>query len=142
MSRDSLDRYKRLVSVDPSYIDRSGLFEIIESIYFQLSISNPYFNAYVEYGYYNVIKTHILRFFKQINLEKIETISELNIYYSRNLELISILELNLSKDDDKVEKEEYMYKLNSSSFDKLKDFIESWFNKIIINVINKDKNHE
>lgn len=137
MSKDSLRNYRDLVSIDPdNYTDRSGLFEIIESIYLQLCISDPYFNAYTEYSYYNAIKTHKIRFFKQIDILEIETISELHIYCYQNSGLVEIAELDEYKGMKKMEVIN-TFKFDSSTFSRLNDYIKSWFDEILISVKNK-----
>lgn len=137
MSKDSLRNYRDLVSIDPQhYTDRSGLFEIIESIYLQLCLDDPYFNAYTEYSYYNSIKTHRIRFFKQTSELESETVSELHIYCYQNSGLVEIAELDEYKGMKKMEVIN-TFKFDSSTFGRLNDYIKSWFDEILISVKNK-----
>lgn len=139
MSKDSLESYKLSVELNYAYADRSGLFEILESAYIQLCLSDPYFNAYTRYGYFNVTRTHFIQFFKQIDADNSETLSQVMfIPYSAegNLKIVRIDEDQISS-KPVIEDDEQNYKLDSSTFMVIKDYLKNWFDEILISVKNK-----
>lgn len=141
MSKDSLEFYKRSIGLDYAYADRSGLFEILESAYIQLCLSYSYFNAYTRYRYFNVIRTHFIQFFKQIDADNSETLSQVMFYsVEGNLKIVRIDEDQiLSK--PVIKDDEQNYKLDSSTFMVIKDYLKNWFDEILISV-KKSENYD
>lgn len=137
MSKESLETYKILSSVDVKYVDNSGLFEILESIYLQLCSNNPYFNAYTEYNYFNVIKDHTITFFKQKTLYEKEYISRL--FISSNSGIIFIRQCNYNDSYKSAIEGLQTFSLDSNTFLTIKKIIEDWFDEILINVKKENK---
>ena len=143
MSKDSLESYKRSIELNYAYADISGLFEILESVYIQLCLSDPYFNAYTRYKYFNVTRTHFIQFFKQIDADNSETLSQVMfIPYSAegNLKIVRIDEDQISS-KPVIEDDEQNYKLDSSTFMVIKDYLKKWFDEILISV-KKSENYD
>lgn len=137
MSKESLDSYRQFVSLDPSYADKSGLFEIIESIYIQLCLDNIYFNAYTRYEYCNVTYTHCIQIFKQIDVNISKIFSQVMIYSCDIGSSFIIIKYNCNDDYDDITKQ--TCKFDSSTFMIIKDYLKNWFSEILINV---KKNNE
>ena len=155
MSKDSLESYKRSVELNYAYADISGLFEILESVYIQLCLSDPYFNAYTRYVYFNVTRTHSIQFFKQIDTENSEVFSQLLFYCYRVRGIFEIVRFDESyieelDNDGKITTEpkilkatdkQQFYKLDSSTFMVIKDYLKNWFDEILISV-KKSENYD
>lgn len=142
---DSLQRYRNLVEVNPEkYLDNSGLFEIIESAYIQLCESNPWFNVYTEYSYYNVVKDH------QIEISKILDLDGSNKIFTRVLihkysgsKHFQIYRVDY-KDCGRCYEESVEYDFGAETFKIIYNYLKDWFDENLIHVknyklINKDE---
>lgn len=133
--KESLENYKRLVSINPeSYEDRSGLFEILESVYIQLCNVDPYFNAFTEYSYLNVVHEHRIIFFKQVDLEKVEIVSEILLYCYYDRGYVELCRID--KREDKYTSIEHVA-FGRNTFMDIYTYLKEWFNEILINVNKK-----
>ena len=144
MSKESLQDYKRFCEIDPHYTDESGLYEILESAYLQLCLEDPSFNAYTEYFYYNVIKTHSIIFFKQVSIEDREILSELLIdnLNDRYFEIRRIDKTMKGFFDQYNNPINYTeinkYYLGADAFTTIFNYLKNWFAEILISVKNKE----
>lgn len=134
---ESLHKYIELVSVDPEhYVDRSGLYEIIESIYIQLCNSNPWFSAYTEYSYSNVIKEHQIEISKQIDLDNKVMFSTILISeYCGKVE-ITRYDCDFSNEEKiPIKKISHdFHELGYSTFQHIYNYLKNWFDEILIHV--------
>ena len=132
---DSLEKYKILVKPNPElYTDRSGLFEILESAYIQLCNSDPWFNAYTDYHYLNVVREHGIKISKQLDLEGNEVcFSEIFLYCYRDRGTFEIhrIDYNYKKT---VRDEILEYEFGPGTFLIVYDYLKDWFSENLIRV--------
>ena len=134
---ESLENYRQLVSINQErYEDTSGLFEIIESIFIQLSQSNPIFNAYVDYLYLNVVHGHIIEISKLLDLEgnKIR-FSEILLSCNSRGDYFEIFRTDFENNETSYT-ESRRYEFGYTSFNIIFDYISNWFSEILIRVNN------
>ena len=137
---DSLSNYRILVEPDPGkFVDRSGLFEIIESAYIQLCNSNSWFNAYTDYEYLNVVREHKITISKQLDLEgNKKEFSSIYLFCYRERG-----EFEIRRVDDEGKTQNLIYEFGTGTFAIIYNYMKDWFDEILINVkIYNKKEHE
>lgn len=139
---DSLKEYKELTELTNSY-DNSGLFEILESAYVQLCQSDPWFNAYTDYKYFNAVKEHQIVISKLLDLSGNTHMFSQVFLYSRNDEIPTVnidrMDYDWSGNIDKTVYETYVF--DSNIFTNVYNSLKTWFDENLINV-KKFKNKE
>ena len=136
---DSLKDYELLCAANPEdYVDRSGLFEILESAYIQLCQNDPWFNAYTEYSYYNVIRVHQVEISKLIDLEGNKHVfSKITLRYRMNGKFeISRYDYSYAKNTVHEVASECEFEFGSGSFLVVLNYLRDWFSEILISVKN------
>lgn len=141
---DSLENYRKLVEPDPEkYVDRSGLFEIIESAYIQLCNSDPWFNAYTDYYYLNVVREHEIKIFKQLDLDGNEIwFSEVLMCY-KDRGIFEIHRIDYKEEESSTKEEKTLNEFGPGTFLIVYNYLKDWFSEILIRVKEyKPNNYE
>ena len=133
---DSLERYRMLVEPNPErYTDRSGLFEILESAYIQLCNSDPWFNAYTDYHYFNVVREHEIKISKQLDLDGGEVwFSAVLLYCYRDRGEFEIHRIDYEEGKETVREETLKYEFGPGTFSIVYNYLKDWFSEILIRV--------
>ena len=133
---DSLERYRMLVEPNPEkYTDKSGLFEILESAYIQLCNSDPWFNAYTDYHYFNVVREHLIKISKQLDIEGTEVcFSEIFIYCYRDRGIFELHRIDYEEGNSKTREETLKYEFGPGTFSVVYNYLKDWFSEILIRV--------